>query len=102
MTLSDAVALLAQWPAVRFGSLYPLVAEADRPALKAAFVRMGPPGAAPVAAQDDHQPLREISGVARTAGYTGDVCGQCGSSRMTRSGVCLKCEDCGDTSGGCS
>lgn len=33
------------------------------------------------------------------AGYTGDVCDRCGSSRMRRSGTCLVCDCCGDTSG---
>lgn len=34
-------------------------------------------------------------------GYTGDVCGFCGGSRMVRSGPsCLKCLDCGEA-GGC-
>lgn len=39
---------------------------------------------------------------AREAGYSGDACGNCGSFRMKRTGVCLCCEDCGSTSGGCS
>lgn len=33
---------------------------------------------------------------------TGDVCIDCGSSSVTRAGVCLLCLDCGSTSGGCS
>lgn len=36
---------------------------------------------------------------AREAGYTGDVCGQCGGCKMRRNGSCLLCEDCGLTSG---
>jgi len=32
--------------------------------------------------------------------YTGDVCDNCGSFRMVRSGTCGTCLDCG-TSGGC-
>jgi hypothetical protein len=39
---------------------------------------------------------------AREAGYSGDACSACGSFRMKRTGVCLCCEDCGSTSGGCS
>lgn len=38
---------------------------------------------------------------ARDAGFTGDVCGSCGGSRMRRNGACLLCEDC-QTSSGCS
>ncbi len=36
---------------------------------------------------------------ARKMGYTGDVCGDCGSMTMVRNGTCLKCETCGATSG---
>lgn len=37
----------------------------------------------------------------KAAGYTGQVCASCGSSRVSASGTCGKCEDCGST-GGCS
>ena len=33
---------------------------------------------------------------------SGDICHACGSPQMTRAGTCLTCQDCGDTSGGCS
>lgn len=33
------------------------------------------------------------------AGYTGDLCDNCGGCRMRRSGTCQLCEDCGETSG---
>ncbi len=36
---------------------------------------------------------------ARLKGYTGDVCGTCGSLTMVRNGTCLKCMTCGATSG---
>jgi ribonucleoside-diphosphate reductase alpha chain len=36
---------------------------------------------------------------ARTHGYTGDICSGCGSIRMVRGGTCLKCLDCGTTTG---
>lgn len=35
------------------------------------------------------------------AGYTGDCCAVCGSSRMVRTGACATCQECG-TSGGCA
>lgn len=38
---------------------------------------------------------------ARTKGYTGDLCRSCGSYAMVRAGACLRCSDCGSTSGGC-
>jgi hypothetical protein len=36
---------------------------------------------------------------AASAGYTGDMCSVCGGMRMTRNGSCLKCEECGSTTG---
>jgi ribonucleoside-diphosphate reductase alpha chain len=36
---------------------------------------------------------------AKQMGYTGDICGDCGSMTMVRNGTCLKCETCGATSG---
>ena len=36
---------------------------------------------------------------ARSAGYTGDVCGNCGSLRVRRNGTCTLCAECGTTSG---
>jgi hypothetical protein len=35
----------------------------------------------------------------RSLGYTGDICNQCGGSKMTRNGACLLCQDCGASSG---
>jgi len=36
---------------------------------------------------------------AKQAGYTGDVCDTCGSTRMKISGHCTVCEGCGTTTG---
>jgi ribonucleoside-diphosphate reductase alpha chain len=36
---------------------------------------------------------------ARGGGYTGDACGNCGNFRMRRSGTCLACDTCGQTTG---
>ncbi|WCL47944.1 vitamin B12-dependent ribonucleotide reductase [Leptospira sp. GIMC2001] len=36
---------------------------------------------------------------ARTKGYTGDSCVECGSFEMVRNGSCLKCQSCGSTTG---
>jgi hypothetical protein len=36
------------------------------------------------------------------ASYSGDVCHTCGSPNMVRTGTCLTCQDCGESSGGCS
>ena len=40
--------------------------------------------------------------MARTAGFSGNVCADCGSFEMVRSGTCETCKNCGKTSGGCS
>ena len=37
--------------------------------------------------------------VAKERGFTGDICATCGGSRMQRSGTCLKCAECGSTTG---
>ena len=36
---------------------------------------------------------------AREQGFTGDICDECGGSKMVRNGTCLKCNDCGSTTG---
>lgn len=36
---------------------------------------------------------------ARQKGYEGEACGACGAFMMVRSGKCLKCDGCGETSG---
>lgn len=33
---------------------------------------------------------------------SGDICVDCGSSMMVRTGTCLTCQACGSSSGGCS
>lgn len=37
--------------------------------------------------------------VARTMGFTGDVCVGCGGVRMQQNGTCVMCADCGQTTG---
>jgi ribonucleoside-diphosphate reductase alpha chain len=32
-------------------------------------------------------------------GFTGDLCGECGSTMMVQNGKCLKCVNCGATTG---
>jgi ribonucleoside-diphosphate reductase alpha chain len=41
----------------------------------------------------------EMRRVARERGFTGDICTDCGSSQMIRNGTCLKCNNCGATTG---
>jgi ribonucleoside-diphosphate reductase alpha chain len=48
------------------------------------------PGAASVA---------ERIRLARQKGYEGDPCGKCGQLTLVRSGACLRCDSCGETSG---
>lgn len=44
-------------------------------------------------------PLLTQGEMARTAGYTGDVCRSCYSHRLKRTGSCITCEDCGSNEG---
>lgn len=52
-------------------------------------------------ATDAHEiaPDRAYRAVAIAKGYTGDECRDCGSFSMVRNGTCLKCENCGSTTG---
>ncbi|MCW7504114.1 vitamin B12-dependent ribonucleotide reductase [Leptospira paudalimensis] len=60
-----------------------------------------------VAGQTPQQPTQaqsaaatlKIIAEARTKGYTGDSCTECGSFQMVRNGACLKCISCGSTTG---
>ena len=36
---------------------------------------------------------------AKERGFTGDICDDCGGSQMVRYGTCLKCNECGATTG---
>jgi len=45
---------------------------------------------------NDREKAEEI---ARTQGFTGDMCGNCGSMKVVRNGTCKLCLDCGSTSG---
>ncbi len=42
---------------------------------------------------------RSAVSMARTKGYQGDACGECGNFTLLRNGTCLKCDTCGSTSG---
>ena len=47
-------------------------------------------------------PVRDAAAKVRDAkilGFTGDSCGECGSMKMVRNGTCVKCIDCGSTTG---
>lgn len=41
----------------------------------------------------------EATRQAKLKGYEGDPCGECGSFTLLRNGTCLKCDNCGATSG---
>ena len=47
----------------------------------------------------DVDPEAEMRKMAREAGFTGDICDDCGGSQMVRNGTCLKCNGCGATTG---
>jgi ribonucleoside-diphosphate reductase alpha chain len=41
----------------------------------------------------------EVVAQARQQGFEGDPCDECGEMMMVRNGTCLKCMNCGSTSG---
>ena len=47
----------------------------------------------------DVDPAASLRQQAREAGFTGDICTDCGGSQMVRNGTCLKCNSCGATTG---
>lgn len=49
--------------------------------------------------EDKKNPKSEKIIVARSQGYTGESCRECGSLKVRRNGTCTLCEDCGATSG---
>jgi ribonucleoside-diphosphate reductase alpha chain len=58
--------------------------------------------AGPEAAADEEATLalrRERIRTARSKGYEGDSCAECGNFTLVRNGTCLKCDTCGATSG---
>ena len=48
-------------------------------------------------------PIMDVGEKTRQAalerGFTGDICDDCGGSQMVRNGTCLKCNECGSTTG---
>ena len=44
-------------------------------------------------------PLEDQVRTARTRGYEGDACDECGNFTLVRNGTCLKCLTCGGTTG---
>lgn len=53
------------------------------------------------ALEDSEPPKPAVNDVqmSRLQGYTGDTCMHCQGMRMVRNGTCLKCMDCGETTG---
>ena len=47
----------------------------------------------------DVDPDIQAREMAKQYGFTGDICDDCGSSQMVRNGTCLKCNECGSTTG---
>ena len=41
----------------------------------------------------------KVRQAAKERGFTGDICDDCGGSQMVRNGTCLKCNECGSTTG---
>ncbi len=49
----------------------------------------------PAQASIEQSPLEAV----RQMGFTGDMCDVCGSMQMIRDGTCLRCQNCGTTTG---
>jgi hypothetical protein len=112
MSLEDALELLNR--GVPFGDVYPHVEEMNRDPLKNWYCqRAGLPNliareaaheiartgvVVPVHSAPAESPTASLI-AARSAGYTGDICSHCQGSRMIRAGACMRCEDCGQTTG---
>lgn len=86
MTLEDAKKAVRS--GVMVSDVYPFLGNGDKELLKEYFVTT--PGLPNLVAR---RPMEAV--------ITGDCCQVCGSTNLTRAGVCLLCRDCGSTSGGC-
>lgn len=97
LTYSLGEAKLALLSGVKFGDVYPFLSDiVNREALKFYFVH----GESPASSCSLPKPLPdEELREAVQQGFTGNVCHQCGGSRMRRNGTCEVCEECGSTSG---
>jgi hypothetical protein len=89
MTLADAKRMVAA--GVKFGDVYPFLDDIDRDgqALKDYFCFCFE--ANPVHLNGKTAPRQETSG---------ELCPKCGGF-MVRTGTCLTCQSCGESSGGC-
>lgn len=111
MTLDQAKALINEGFA--FGDVYPEVDRADKDALKEWYVRKNDlPNLVARGIKDREKtemngqmiafvPTNNKAHTSRHQGYTGNICTKCGGMRMVRTGTCERCEDCGESSGGC-
>lgn len=73
-----------------FGSLYPMLDEIDRDDFRNWYVKNPD---VPNLSRRKKEPVKVMAG----CGYTGNSCPSCGSVRMVRTGICERCEDCGDS-----
>ncbi len=71
----------------------------ELPAVSPEVVEQGPVIEATAIQPRADTELRNVRGEARSLGYTGDVCINCGSTRMVKNGSCLLCQECGSTTG---
>ncbi len=85
MTLDDAKDMVVK--GVEFGTVYEFLAEQDKLLFKEWFVRQ--PGVPNLGARAGTGPVG-----------TGEACKRCGGM-FVRTGTCLTCQGCGDSSGGC-
>lgn len=105
MNLNDATRMIDG--GVKFGDVFPFLddPEGDGDKLRAHFC--WGPGGRPAAAVSVRPAkpaglMPKAVETARAMGYEGDPCGNCGALKMKRTGPCLTCDACGQSSGGCS
>lgn len=67
-------------------------------AVNASAVELKPAPQAQEETSDEFDPAK-LAAEARSKGYTGDSCPECGNFTMTRNGTCNKCTTCGSTTG---
>lgn len=93
LTVSDACVLIREGH--KFGDVAPLLSEdAARDQLREWYVRADGVPVNPV------RPAAAPPAAPKVKTATGDLCATCGGL-MVRTGTCLTCQGCGNSSGGC-
>lgn len=97
LSLDDAKILIAEGE--KFGDVYALLKDVERDGerLKSFFVGMTPKSQ--VIRNGTCTPDTPLPFSMKEQGYTGNLCANCGGSKLIRNGTCELCIECGSTSG---